>query len=92
MTHLLWCDSRKEKPMPRVRRNLLHRVIFAIPVIGWMLRDVAEGDEHTMGWFALTLACSIGVAALVFGLPGLVTAMLFMTVLTLGAILLITFG
>jgi len=53
---------------------------------------VAEGDEHTMGWFALTLACSIGVAALVFGLPGLVTAMLFMTVLTLGAILLITFG
>ncbi len=78
--------------MPRVRRSRLQRLVFAIPVLGWMLRDAAEGDEHALGWFALALASMIGVATLVFGLPGLVLAMLGAAALTLSTILLITMG
>jgi len=78
--------------MPRVRRPFLIRLLFAIPVLGWMLRDVAEGDDHALGWFALSLAALLAIAALSFGLPGLVVGMLAAAVLTLGTILLITMG
>ncbi|SDZ79089.1 hypothetical protein [Rubrimonas cliftonensis] len=78
--------------LPRRRRGLLARVIFAVPVIGWMLRDVAEGDDMALLWFALTL---IGVAAIVtltFGLAGLVPLMLCFAAAALAMILFITFG
>lgn len=78
--------------MPRARRPFLTRLLFAIPVLGWMLRDVAEGDEQALGWFALSIAALLAIAGLTFGLPGLVAGMLAAAALTLGAILLITRG
>lgn len=78
--------------MPRIRRPFLTRLLFAVPILGWMLRDVAEGDEHALGWFALTIVALLAIAALSFGLPGLVAGMLAAAVLTLGTILLITMG
>lgn len=78
--------------MRRARRPFLTRLIFAIPVVGWMLRDVAEGDETAMGWFALTIFSLIAITTLTFGLPGLVIAMLFAAAFTLATILFVTFG
>jgi len=70
----------------------LSRLILAIPVLGWMLREVIEGDEQALAWFVASLVGALGVATLVFGLPGLVIGMLGMAVLTLGTILLVTTG
>ncbi|MEM6564199.1 MAG: hypothetical protein AAF665_07130 [Pseudomonadota bacterium] len=47
------------------------RIFFAIPVIGWVARDVLFGDKDNfsfavVGFFSLWMS-----SALVFGLPGL---------------------
>lgn len=72
--------------------GLFVRLVFAVPVLGWMLREIADGDEHAPGWFALFAASSIGVATLAFGLPGLVIVMLSLAALSLATILLVTRG
>lgn len=47
------------------------RIFFAIPVIGWIARDVAEGDHNNI-YFALVILVSLwATSALTFGLPGL---------------------
>jgi hypothetical protein len=79
-------------PQNPARLSLVQRVVFSIPVLGWMLRDVARGGEQELLWFAATLAFSLACATMIFGLPGLVAGMLIMTVLALTAIVLITFG
>jgi hypothetical protein len=74
------------------RPSVLLRLVFSIPILGWMLRDVASGGEQELMWFAVSLAFTLACATLVFGLPGLVIGMLFMTVMALTAIVLITRG
>ena len=47
------------------------RLFLAIPVIGWVARDLLFGDKNNV-WFALIMFVSLwGSAALTFGLPGL---------------------
>ena len=53
------------------RPSLLQRLFFAIPVIGWVARDVMFGDKNNI-WFALFMFVSLwAISALTFGLPGL---------------------
>jgi hypothetical protein len=68
------------------------RLLFAAPVIGWMLREIADGNDAALGWFALFAGSAVGVSALAFGLPGMVLVMLCLAALSLGAILLVTRG
>lgn len=50
---------------------LLQRLFFAIPVIGWMAKDLMFGDKNNI-WFALIAFVSLwACSALTFGLPGL---------------------
>lgn len=50
---------------------LLQRIFFAIPIIGWVARDIMFGDKNNI-WFALIGFFSLWMsAALTFGLPGL---------------------
>jgi biotin transporter BioY len=73
------------------RPGFLARLLFAIPVLGWMLRDLARREE-ALPWFVASL---VGVGVLAFlklGMAGLVLVMLLATALCLGAILLITRG
>ncbi|MFN3613457.1 MAG: hypothetical protein ACK4WC_02710 [Rubrimonas sp.] len=77
---------------PRRRRSLALRLVFAVPVLGWMLRDMAEGDDQAIMWFAVTVICALACAALLFGLPGLVMGMIGMAVFTLIMVLLVTTG
>lgn len=50
---------------------LLHRVFFAIPILGWVARDIMFGDKNNI-WFAIIGFISLWMsAALTFGLPGL---------------------
>ncbi|MCE8006822.1 hypothetical protein [Aestuariivita sp.] len=47
------------------------RLFLAIPVIGWVARDLLFGDKDNI-WFALVAFVSLWMSAvLVFGLPGL---------------------
>jgi hypothetical protein len=56
-------------PIPRL--PLLQRIFFAIPVIGWVARDLMFGDKNNI-WFAIIGFFSLWMsAALTFGLPGL---------------------
>lgn len=44
---------------------------YKIPLLGWIARDVAHGDESNL-YFALIAFMSLwGISALTFGLPGL---------------------
>jgi hypothetical protein len=53
------------------RRPAWQRYFFAIPVIGWVARDLALGDRSNI-WFALVLFLSLWmISGLLFGLPGL---------------------
>jgi hypothetical protein len=73
------------------RPGFIARAIFTIPVLGWMIRDLARRPE-ALPWFLVSL---VGLGALAFlklGMAGVVLAMLLATALCLGAILLITRG
>ncbi len=53
------------------RLPLYERVIYAIPVLGWMLKDVVHGDDDNIYYFLLALLSLWGIAILQFGLLGL---------------------
>ncbi|TMV09503.1 hypothetical protein FGK63_00050 [Ruegeria sediminis] len=56
--------------MPR-RLPFWQRLVFAVPLFGWMARDVAYGDPDNL-WYALIAVVSMwGCSLLLFGLPGL---------------------
>jgi hypothetical protein len=74
-----------ERPGP------LARLVFAIPVLGWMIRDLAQRDE-ALPWFVFSLVALAGVGFLKMGLAGLVLALLLVTGLCLAAIALIAKG
>jgi hypothetical protein len=53
------------------RLPLWQRLFFAVPVIGWIARDLLFGDKDNI-WYALIGFVSLwAAAALTFGLPGL---------------------
>ena len=53
------------------RLPLWQRLFFAVPVIGWIAKDLVFGDKNNI-WFALIAFVSLWLSsALVFGLPGL---------------------
>lgn len=50
---------------------LWQRFLFAVPVIGWVAKDLLFGDKNNV-WFAIIAFVSLWLnAALTFGLPGL---------------------
>ena len=68
------------------------RLLFAIPVIGWIAKDVLLGDKDNI-WFALILFISLWMcSALTFGLPGLYIPAVAMVPLIFVVLVLITWG
>lgn len=75
------------------RLPLYQRLIFAVPIIGWMLRDVTHGEGASLPYFGLTIVSLLGISTLTFGLAGLVVPVVLMIVPAAFAILfLITRG
>lgn len=64
------------------RLPLYQRLIFAVPIIGWTLRDLVHGEGASLPWFGLTLLSLLGISALTFGLAGLVVPVVLMIVPT----------
>ncbi len=79
-------------PTPRRSRPpLWQRILFAIPIIGWILRDVGQ-DENNAVWGFATIIAGWGCAVLLFGYAGLIIYALFMVVTMFLFILLISRG
>ena len=57
-------------PAPRSALSL-KRIFFAIPVIGWIARDVTEGDQSNIYFALLTFVSLWIMSGMTFGLPGL---------------------
>ncbi len=68
------------------------RIVFAIPVFGWVAKDITFGDRNNL-WFAIIAFVSLWLSsALVFGLPGLYLPALAMVPLIFLALIFITWG
>ncbi|MEM6889224.1 MAG: hypothetical protein AAF636_13910 [Pseudomonadota bacterium] len=66
MTAITVDTTSARTPMP-----IWQRLFFAVPILGWVARDVAFGDRNNL-WFAIILFVSLWlISALTFGLPGL---------------------
>lgn len=71
---------------------LWQRMFYAIPVIGWIAKDLMFGDKNNV-WFALIGFVSLWLSsALVFGLPGLYIPALMLVPVVFVVLFLITKG
>lgn len=50
----------------------MKRVVYAIPLLGWLIRDAAEGGETAFAFFLVNIALFWLLAALLFGFPGII--------------------
>lgn len=70
----------------------LKRRFYAIPVVGWIARDVTEGDEDNI-WYLLGGLLSLwGIAVLTWGLPALYLPAVALAPLCLVALVALTLG
>ena len=70
---------------------LWQRLLYLVPVIGWVARDIGKDAENV--YWAVGLWVSVwGCATLLFGLPGLIFGALFMTFVMFCFIILISRG
>ena len=67
------------------------KILFAIPVIGWVARDIHK-DEANVYWAVGLWISFWGCSTLLFGLPGLILPALFMTFVMFCFIILISRG
>lgn len=50
----------------------LSTLIYAIPVVGWMLKSAAKGDDSEKIFFLLNFVMIWGMAAIFWGLPAVI--------------------
>lgn len=52
-------------------KQFLLSILFNIPVVGWMLRDLTGGRESALGFFGANVLMLWLLAGLIFGIPGM---------------------
>lgn len=68
------------------------RLFFAVPVIGWIARDLVLGDKDNI-WYALAMVVSLwGISGLTYGVPGLYLPALALVPIVFLVLLIITWG
>ena len=61
---------------PNKRLPLVERILYAVPLIGWMLKDVVHGDRDNI-WYFLAAVGSLWIMAIMtYGFPALVLPMI----------------
>jgi hypothetical protein len=71
---------------------LWERAIYAVPLIGWMLKDVVHGEADNVYHFLFAVICLWVISGLQFGLVGVVLPAVALVPVIFGALLLITRG
>lgn len=67
------------------------RLFFAIPIFGWMARDISK-DASNIYWALATLVAGWGCAILLFGYAGLIIPALALVALIFVLLIVITRG
>lgn len=63
------------------------RIFFAVPIIGWVCRDITLGDSSNAGYATLAFVCTWAISILQFGVVGLYIPALFVVPMVLGFML-----
>lgn len=74
------------------RLPLGERMLYAIPIFGWMLKDVTYGAKDNIYWFIATMVMLWILAIIVFGYPAIIIPALALVPTIFVALLLITRG
>lgn len=72
--------------------SLPERMIYAVPVIGWMLKDVVHGAKDNIYYFLFSILALWGMAIFYFGYPALILPLLAVLPVVFTLLILITRG
>lgn len=82
-------DAVQTHARPTERLPLWERMIYAIPLLGWMIKDVVHGEPDNIYHFLFAVVCLWIIAGLQFGAVGVVIpALVFVPVIMLTLVLL----
>jgi len=51
---------------------MMLRVLFSVPLIGWMIRDAVRGSDESRAWFLANIALLWIWSGVLFGYPGVI--------------------
>lgn len=71
---------------------MLLRMIYAIPLLGWMLRDAVQGTDESRVWFMLNMIMLWIFAGVMFGYPGIIIPAIAAAFMVLTALVWMTAG
>lgn len=66
--------------------------IYAVPVLGWMARDLKEGEPDTIYYFLVIMLTLLVLAVMTWGIVALAMAALGMVPIVMVCLILITVG
>ncbi len=75
-----------------IRLPLFSRILFAVPVIGWMLKDVIYGRPENKWYFLGALVSCWIMAIMAFGYPAVIIPVICAVPLAFFVLLMITRG
>lgn len=71
---------------------MVARMVFAIPVLGWMLREAAHGSGNTKALFLVNMVLAWLLAIAYFGYPAIIIPALAAVPTMFVVLILITMG
>lgn len=74
------------------RLPIWQRILFAVPLFGWLARDAAHGKAEDLGYTVAAIVSMWGCSTLLFGLPGLYLPALVMVPVMFLILILISRG
>lgn len=77
---------------PYADRSLLTRILFRVPVLGRMLREVYYGDADNIWYFLFSVLALWGLAILTWGYPALIIPMMLVVPSMFIVLVMITVG
>lgn len=84
--------SMSTKQEAAARRPLLLRLLFAVPVIGWMLKETVGGSETAKTLFVINCMLIWVMAIVFFGYPAIILPALALVPTVFVLLILITKG
>ncbi|MEL6839718.1 MAG: hypothetical protein AAFP85_10520 [Pseudomonadota bacterium] len=73
-------------------RSFLTRILFRVPILGRMLREVYYGDEDNIYYFIFSIFALWLLAVLTWGYPALIVSMLCLVPVMFIVLIMITVG
>jgi len=71
---------------------LAFRILFAVPVLGWFVRDAIRGPSDAPFWFLFNMVAAGAMAVWLFGYPALITIFLALAATIMVLLVLGTWG